>query len=99
MSINHRHCVEFSPPRFVDGKKLQAVAGTREDSQILKTARRQSAKGLELPAITHLARLLAREDRRAEARAMLADIYSWFTEGFDTADLKEAQTLLDELSE
>ena len=45
-----------------------------------------------------LARLLAKQGRRDEARAMLAQIYGWFTEGFDTADLKEAKALLDELS-
>ena len=46
-----------------------------------------------------LARLLLRDtNRRDEARAMLADIYNWFTEGFDTADLKDAKALLDELS-
>jgi predicted ATPase len=44
-----------------------------------------------------LARLLAARGRRDEARAMLADIYSWFTEGFDTADLKDDKSLLDEL--
>jgi hypothetical protein len=44
-----------------------------------------------------LARLLRDINRRDEARAMLADIYNWFTEGFDTADLKDAKTLLDEL--
>jgi hypothetical protein len=43
-----------------------------------------------------LTRLLAKQGRRDEARAMLADIYGWFTEGFDTADLKEAEALLDE---
>ena len=45
-----------------------------------------------------LARLLGRQDKRAEAQAMLADIYGLFTEGFDTADLKDAKALLDELS-
>ncbi len=45
-----------------------------------------------------LARLLASQGRRDEARAMLAEIYNWFTEGFDTADLKDAKALLDELS-
>jgi predicted ATPase len=44
-----------------------------------------------------LARLLAKQDRRDEAHAMLAEIYEWFTEGFDTADLKDAKALLDEL--
>ena len=44
-----------------------------------------------------LARLLASQGRREEARRMVADIYGWFTEGFDTADLKDAKALLDEL--
>jgi hypothetical protein len=45
-----------------------------------------------------LARLLAKQGHKDEANAMLADIYGWFTEGFDTADLKDAKALLDELS-
>jgi predicted ATPase len=61
-------------------------------------ARRQSAKSWELRATTSLARLLAKQAHRDEARAMLAEIYGWFTEGFDTADLKDAKTLLDELA-
>ncbi|MBV8137488.1 MAG: hypothetical protein JO121_17945 [Deltaproteobacteria bacterium] len=61
-------------------------------------ARSQSAKSWELRATTSLARLLAKEGKREEARAMLAEIYNWFTEGFDTADLKDARALLDELS-
>src|SRR5260370_25020504 len=61
-------------------------------------ARKQSAKSLEFPATTSLPRLLAKQGRCDEARAMLADIYGWFTEGFDTADLKDAEALLDELS-
>ncbi|MGH7821678.1 MAG: tetratricopeptide repeat protein [Candidatus Binatia bacterium] len=61
-------------------------------------ARSQSAKSLELRAATSLARLLEREGRVQEARSMLRNIYSWFTEGFDTADLKDAKRLLDELS-
>jgi predicted ATPase len=64
----------------------------------IDVARRQSAKSWELRATTSLARLFAKQGRSDEARAMLADIYGWFTEGFDTADLKEAKTLLDELS-
>ncbi len=52
----------------------------------------------ELRATTSLARLLDKQGRREEARMMLAEIYNWFTEGFDTADLKEAKALLEELS-
>jgi predicted ATPase len=64
----------------------------------IEIARRQSGKSLELRATTSLARLLAKQGRRDEASTMLAQIYNWFTEGFDTADLKEAKALLEELS-
>jgi predicted ATPase len=71
-------------------------AGRCFDLAIL-VARNQHAKSFELRATTSLARLLASQDRRGEARTMLAEIYNWFTEGFDTADLKDAKALLDEL--
>jgi predicted ATPase len=61
-------------------------------------ARKQSAKSLELRATTSLARLLQKQGHRDEARTMLANIYNWFTEGFDTADLKDAKALLEELN-
>jgi predicted ATPase len=64
----------------------------------IEVARKQSAKSWELRATTSLAQLLARQGRRDEARAMLAEIYGWFSEGFDTADLKDAKALLDELN-
>ena len=64
----------------------------------IEVARRQSAKSLELRATMSLARLLTEQGRRDEARTMLAEIYSWFTEGFDTADLKDAKTLLAQLA-
>jgi predicted ATPase len=65
--------------------------------QAIDTARSQQAKSLELRAATSLAGLWARQGRHAEAYDLLAPIYSWFTEGFDTADLKDAKALLDEL--
>jgi class 3 adenylate cyclase/tetratricopeptide (TPR) repeat protein len=64
----------------------------------IDVARRQSAKLFELRATTSLARLLRDTNRHDEARAMLLEVYNWFTEGFDTADLKEAKALLEELS-
>ncbi len=67
--------------------------------QAIEAARWQEAKCSELRATTSLARLLDRQCKRDEARAMLADIYNWFSEGFDTADLKDAKALLDEISE
>ena len=65
--------------------------------QALKVARLQSAKSWELRATMSLAQLLAKQGHRDEARTMLAEIYNWFTEGFDSADLKDAKGLLDEL--
>ncbi|MGB7834730.1 MAG: hypothetical protein WBL84_21220 [Xanthobacteraceae bacterium] len=62
----------------------------------LSVARSQHAKSWELRAATCLARLWNDQDRRSEAREVLAPVYGWFTEGFDTFDLKQAKTLLDE---
>jgi len=64
----------------------------------IEIAQHQKAKWWELRATMSLARLLAKQDRRTEARTMLAEIYGWFTEGFDTANLKEARALLDDLA-
>jgi adenylate cyclase len=64
----------------------------------IEVARNQGAKSFELRATVSLARLLDKQGNRDEARAVLSDIYNWFTEGFDTADLKDAKALLDELS-
>jgi class 3 adenylate cyclase/tetratricopeptide (TPR) repeat protein len=63
----------------------------------ISTARKQAARLSELRATTSLARLLVRQGKRNEARTTLGDIYNWFTEGFDTADLKDAKALLEEL--
>jgi predicted ATPase/class 3 adenylate cyclase len=63
----------------------------------IEIARKQSAKSWELRATMSLARLLAKQGKRDEARRMLAEIYNWFTEGFGTADFTEAKALLEEL--
>ncbi|HXQ24104.1 MAG TPA: hypothetical protein VN812_20650 [Candidatus Acidoferrales bacterium] len=65
--------------------------------QSLEIARRQEAKTFELRAATSLARLWQRQGKRDAARALLAPLYAWFTEGFDTRDLKDAKALLEEL--
>jgi predicted ATPase len=66
--------------------------------QAIRIAQAQQAKSLELRAARDLARLWGEQRRRAEARDLLAPVYGWFAEGFDTADLKEAKALLDELT-
>ena len=65
----------------------------------IEIALRQQAKSLELRAATSLARLWRQQGKRVEARQMLADVYNWFTEGFDTKDLQEARALLSELGQ
>src|SRR5262249_43360975 len=65
----------------------------------LDVARRQEAKSLELRAAMSLSRLWQQQGKRQEAHDLLAPIYGWFTEGFDTADLQEAKALLDELGD
>jgi class 3 adenylate cyclase/predicted ATPase len=64
----------------------------------IEIARKQQAKSLELRAVMSLSRLWQQQGRKDEARKLLAEIYGWFTEGFDTADLKEAKALLEELA-
>src|SRR5262245_12357484 len=64
----------------------------------LDVARRQQAKSLELRAAMSLSRLWQQQGKSDDARALLAPVYGWFTEGFDTADLQEARALLEELS-
>src|SRR5262249_57433054 len=66
--------------------------------QAITTAQLQLSKAWELRATTSLARLCKRQGRHDEARRLLSEIYGWFIEGFDTADLKAAKTLLDELA-
>jgi predicted ATPase len=85
----------------VNGTVLTALNKLRESQaafeEALRVARHQKAKSLELRAATSLARLWGEQGRRAEARDLLAPVYGWFTEGFGTADLKDAAALLSEL--
>ena len=73
-------------------------AAERSLLNALEVARAQDAKGWELRAATSLARLWEAQGKTAEARELLAPIYAWFTEGFDTQNLKDARALLEELS-
>jgi predicted ATPase len=66
--------------------------------QALEVARRQQAKSLELRAAVSLSRLWQHQGKRDEAHELLAPIYGWFTEGFDTADLQEGKALLEALA-
>jgi predicted ATPase len=82
---------------------LKQLATPQEEAETwlqraLDVARRQEAKALELRAAMSLARLWQQQGKRAEAHALLAPVYHWFTEGFDTADLQEAKALLDALA-
>jgi tetratricopeptide (TPR) repeat protein len=82
--------LEQYPPDILQAKRSTQVA--------IEMAQGFGAKSFELRATTSFARLLASQGKRKEACAMLAEIYGWFTEGFDAADLKDAKALLDELS-
>jgi predicted ATPase len=94
----------FSLPEIhrIRGKLLLASSDkdTAEAAfrEALSVARAQQAKSLELRAAMSLARLWRDQGRRAEAQDLLTPVYSWFSEGFDTLDLKEAKALLDELA-
>jgi class 3 adenylate cyclase/predicted ATPase/DNA polymerase III delta prime subunit len=88
----------------IEGDLLLASATSREGQaeqsyrNAIETACQQQAKSWELRACRSLARLWRDQGRHAEARDLLAPVYGWFTEGFDTADLKDAKALLDELT-
>jgi predicted ATPase len=86
------------------GEALLASAGTVSEAETtmrrgIEVARRQNAKSWELRGAMSLARLWTGQGRHSEARDLLAPILGWFQEGFDTADLEEAKTLLDQLAE
>ncbi len=80
----------------IDARVMTEAEACYRDA--IEIARRQQAKSLELRAVTSTSRLFQWQGRRDEARQILAEVYGWFTEGFDTADLKDAKALLDQLS-
>jgi len=89
------HRIRAELLRHADG-----VAGAEIEvslRQAIAIAQQQNAKGWEIGATTDLARYWSEHGRRAEARDLLAPIYGWFTEGFETSDVKDAKALLDEL--
>ena len=101
---------EMTSQHYVDGElhrlrgeilldKDEDAAGDAESQfvQALEVARRQEARLFELRAATRLASLWQRQGKHDQARALLAPVYAWFTEGFDTRDLTDAKLLLDEL--
>jgi predicted ATPase len=102
-SKNGPHCWEAELHRH-KGELLRALSASHTDEaatcllQALAVARRQQAKSLELRAVMSLARLWQQQGKRTEAYELLAPIYGWFTEGFDTADLQEAKALLQGLT-
>ena len=77
------------------GERAEAAAWLQ---RAIDTARGQQAKSLELRAATSLARLWRDQGKRGHARDLLTPVYSWFTEGFDTQDLKDTKELLDALT-
>ena len=87
--------------RLTGGLTLDIGVETEAETyfeKAIEVAQRQQAKSLELRAATSLARLWRKQGKTVEAHELLAPVYNWFTEGFDTADLKDARALLDELN-
>jgi tetratricopeptide (TPR) repeat protein len=105
------HALKANPNQLVNRPHILTVRGElrlkadqpelaeADFRDAIELAQKMNGKAWELRATTSLARLLAKQGRRDEARAMLAKIYGWFTEGFDTPDLKDAKALLGELTE
>lgn len=91
--LSSLRCLKDSQPHLARADHSEACF-----RQALDLARSREARWFELRAATRLARLWQREGKREEARELLAPVYAWFTEGFDTRDLKEAKALLDELA-
>ena len=89
-------CQSPTPPHPTPSAQAEAEAEACF-LKALEVARKQQAKSLELRAVMSLARLWQQQGKKRHAHKLLAEIYGWFTEGFDTKDLLEAKTLLGEL--
>ncbi len=90
---------ELTRQSQVSGPRATVAAEAEECfHQAIAIARRQSAKSWELRAVMSLSRLWQSQGKKAEARKLLAEIYGWFTEGFDTKDLQEAKAMIEKLS-
>jgi adenylate cyclase len=97
-------CYEPELHRLKGELLLQQSSGNSTEAETclhhaISIAQSQQAKSWELRAATSLARLWQSQGKRDEARQLLGDVYGWFTEGYDTADLKDANTLLHELED
>ena len=90
---------EVSDPRSLTPDPQAEAEAEACFQRAIEIARRQQAKSLELRAVMSLSRLWQQQGKKEEARQMLAEIYGWFTEGFDTKDLQEAKGLLEELKD
>jgi predicted ATPase len=87
-------------PEARDSLRVEKIEAQAEACfrHAIETAREQRTKSLELRAATSLSQLWQQQGKKKDAHHLLSEIYGWFTEGFDTADLKEAKALLEELS-
>jgi predicted ATPase len=86
--------VQKSRTSKVKGQRAKVVEAERCFQQAMDISHRQKAKSLELRATMSLARLWQQQGKKTQARELLASVYNWFTEGFDTADLQDAKALL-----
>jgi predicted ATPase len=95
---HHQYEPEYHRIKGIALREQNDVQGSQAAfAAALRSARRRQMKAYELRAATDLARLWGEEGRREEAHGLLAPVYDWFTEGFDTRDLRNARALLGEL--
>ena len=98
MTLNEEKNLPYALQSVADWADEIFIVDSFSTDHTLEIARQQQAKSLELRAAMSLSRLWQQQGKTAEAHDLLAPVYNWFTEGFDTADLKDAKVLLDALS-